>query len=90
MKKLILGLSLMTAMAWCVGCSSTGSRVHTKQGAVGGATTGAIIGGIIGHQSGRGLEGAAIGAAAGGAGGALMGSAQDEKNAPQTTAPAQY
>ena len=89
MKTTILILSGVMAIALCAGCSSTGSSVKTKQGAVGGAAAGAIVGGIIGHQSGRGLEGAAIGAAAGGTGGALLGSAEDEKQG-QPTPPAEY
>jgi len=73
---------LMTAVLGITiaGCSSTGSTVHTKKGAVMGTVVGATAGGIIGHQSGRGLEGAAIGAGIGAIGGGVVGSAQDEAN----------
>ena len=79
MKKASIVLTVLSLGLFSVGCSTTDSTVHTKQGAVKGGLLGAAAGGIIGHQSGRGLEGAAIGAGAGAVGGGLLGSAQDEK-----------
>lgn len=70
----ILALALATTLVSCGGPNS-------QTGAVIGALGGAAAGGIIGHQSGRGLEGAAIGGALGGIGGAVVGDAQDKRNA---------
>lgn len=67
-------LALATTLVSCGGPNS-------QTGAVIGALGGAAAGGIIGHQSGRGLEGAAIGGALGGIGGAVVGDAQDKRNA---------
>lgn len=70
----LLLLATIASMASCGGPNS-------QTGAVIGALGGAAAGGIIGHQSGRGLEGAAIGGALGGIGGAVVGDAQDQRNA---------
>ena len=70
----ILALGMASVLVSCGGPNS-------QTGAVIGALGGAAAGGIIGHQSGRGLEGAAIGGALGGVGGAVVGDAQDKRNA---------
>lgn len=70
----ILALGMAAVLVSCGGPNS-------QTGAVIGALGGAAAGGIIGHQSGRGLEGAAIGGALGGVGGAVVGDAQDKRNA---------
>lgn len=77
MTKIIQSILVLATAATVASCGGPNSQT----GAVIGALGGAAAGGIIGHQSGRGLEGAAIGGALGGVGGAVVGDAQDQRNA---------
>jgi outer membrane lipoprotein SlyB len=77
MSRIIPSFLVVASAAAFVSCGGPNSQT----GAVIGALGGAAAGGIIGHQSGRGLEGAAIGGALGGVGGAVVGDAQDKRNA---------
>lgn len=76
MKKRI-GLSLIVATSFIIGCASENKNRNVGAGV--GATTGAVFGGILGHQKGKRNEGAAIGAAIGGAIGGYAGARMDKQ-----------
>ncbi|MBJ3774351.1 lipoprotein [Acuticoccus mangrovi] len=68
MKKIILALSLVTALA---ACNSTNQQDRALVGGALGAATGATIAAVAGADAGGALAGAAVGAV----GGAVLGAA---------------
>jgi outer membrane protein OmpA-like peptidoglycan-associated protein len=76
MKRLLIGLLVLSVVAWSAGCASMN---RTQKGGVIGAAGGAVAGGLIGRAAGNTVLGAILGAAVGGAAGAYIGHYMDKQ-----------
>lgn len=72
-------LTIIIALTFAAGCSTTDPNQKAKKGAATGAAAGAIVGAVVGHQSDNRNQGAVIGAVVGAGVGAAIGHKMDKQ-----------